>query len=670
LSQERVITTLLSLGLTEIDAKVYVFLAKMGLQRALDMHKSMKMNKEQLYRSLRKLQSKGLVTATMEHPARFSAVPFEKVLDLFIKTKLEEAHEVQKHKDEILSIWKSMAIEENDPSAKFTIIEGRTTIYSKIQQMIQETKTNFSAILTTSSLLRANQHGLFDSTKKASEKDKEIRFLTELSPQYVSAMKGFLQEIKKNKLPVKGRITESSFHSFPRIVLRDEEEVIFFISPNAGSDAEQDTSCLWTNSKTLVQAFAVIFENLWSNALEVETRIAELENEKIISIEQKLESSKEIQLRYLQALQNAQQEIILITSEEGLLDLSKKSSQLISAAIRGVNVRIMAPIVDTNLVAAKRLAKLCQIRHVASDELETTIIDGKHLFQQNSSSKMTGSQRLRSLKHTDDFDYVDKMKIKLDDYWKNAAPPLFIQWELGIGRGKSTPLHSSYYSDTKMSPNSNKPKGISQKGELSKAVFDSMTLKSWRKETSNGYGVMGQAIIQLPSSSKMPTIGLRVVHFDPISGFGEGNNMTIHLWLETPPGYSMVPVAVLADSPKEALINQQLLAGTPAAQNIIVTKPNQFQIMIKEKVLFAGWTIDIPLPSLHVVLGSSTLILKGLGTGRRLVRDYVTPGGFKGRMEFTSYHAQTTFMNKSSFYVGAGIQGSLAIDCIFATKPP
>jgi len=82
LSQEKVLKTLGDLGLTRLDSKIYVYLAKRGPQKGKDISKALKIQKYQLYRSLKKLQSKAIVSATLEHPARFSAVSFEKVLDL------------------------------------------------------------------------------------------------------------------------------------------------------------------------------------------------------------------------------------------------------------------------------------------------------------------------------------------------------------------------------------------------------------------------------------------------------------------------------------------------------------------------------------------------------------------------------------------------------------
>jgi sugar-specific transcriptional regulator TrmB len=54
------------------------------------------------------MQEKGIVKATREHPARFSAVSFEKILDLFIETKIEQAKAFQTSKEELLSNWRSL----------------------------------------------------------------------------------------------------------------------------------------------------------------------------------------------------------------------------------------------------------------------------------------------------------------------------------------------------------------------------------------------------------------------------------------------------------------------------------------------------------------------------------------------------------------------------------
>jgi sugar-specific transcriptional regulator TrmB len=105
---EPVLETLVSFGTKRLDAQVYLFLAKAGPLEGRDIAGALKLYKQQLYRSLRSLKCKGCVEATLERPARFSAVPLEKVLDLFMKTKMEQAEDLKERRDELLSSWRSI----------------------------------------------------------------------------------------------------------------------------------------------------------------------------------------------------------------------------------------------------------------------------------------------------------------------------------------------------------------------------------------------------------------------------------------------------------------------------------------------------------------------------------------------------------------------------------
>jgi sugar-specific transcriptional regulator TrmB len=115
LSKEWMLKTLTALGFTETDAQVYVFLTTEGPQQAKDIAEALRIYKRKLYRGLRKLQKKGLVNANQEHPSQFSAVSFDKILDLLIKTHLKEAQRIEQEKEEILNQWHSI-INKQSPS--------------------------------------------------------------------------------------------------------------------------------------------------------------------------------------------------------------------------------------------------------------------------------------------------------------------------------------------------------------------------------------------------------------------------------------------------------------------------------------------------------------------------------------------------------------------------
>jgi sugar-specific transcriptional regulator TrmB len=108
MSQEQVIKALMNLGLSQTDTEVYVFLATKGSQKARDIATALKTYRRKIYRSLKSLQNKEIVNATLEHPAQFSAIPFDKVLNLLIKAHMEEARYIEQNKEEILSHWYSM----------------------------------------------------------------------------------------------------------------------------------------------------------------------------------------------------------------------------------------------------------------------------------------------------------------------------------------------------------------------------------------------------------------------------------------------------------------------------------------------------------------------------------------------------------------------------------
>jgi sugar-specific transcriptional regulator TrmB len=99
--------TLESLGLKHLDAEVYVYLAQNEPQKAKAIAEALETYKRKLYRSLKTLQRKGMVSASQERPAHFSAVSFDKVLDLFIQANREEAQSIEENKEQILSMWRS-----------------------------------------------------------------------------------------------------------------------------------------------------------------------------------------------------------------------------------------------------------------------------------------------------------------------------------------------------------------------------------------------------------------------------------------------------------------------------------------------------------------------------------------------------------------------------------
>ncbi len=107
MSLERVLKLLETFGLGRTDAEVYVYLATKGPKREHDLAIALKIAEQQLSASLKSLQGKGIVTASVEQSAVFSALAFEKVVDFFVKANIEQAIAVKQTRKELLADWRS-----------------------------------------------------------------------------------------------------------------------------------------------------------------------------------------------------------------------------------------------------------------------------------------------------------------------------------------------------------------------------------------------------------------------------------------------------------------------------------------------------------------------------------------------------------------------------------
>jgi sugar-specific transcriptional regulator TrmB len=104
LSLERIVKAFVDLGFSRIEAEIYVYLAKKGSKTVTNLTKALISNKADIYCTLAKLQTKGLVTNNGE---LYSAIPFKDALELLIEIKKEQAQAIQESKEELLATWET-----------------------------------------------------------------------------------------------------------------------------------------------------------------------------------------------------------------------------------------------------------------------------------------------------------------------------------------------------------------------------------------------------------------------------------------------------------------------------------------------------------------------------------------------------------------------------------
>ncbi len=680
MSEETITRVLTSSTLTEKEAEVYIFLAKHDAIKAVEIAKLMGKDKSQTYQILKKLQAKGFVESTTEFPTYFAAVPFENVINSIIGAKQKEVASIQKSKKEFLDYLKQKHKAESGLFLeKFMVIKGDKEIYSRISKMILDAKHELLAATTVSGLLRADRFGVFDVAFNHPLKSQiHYRFITELSEQNLKTMKDLLKRASKTNFRLKTRNPDLSLNLLPRMVARDGEEVLFYITPRT-NNAEKDDVCLWTNCKSLIQAFTVVFEGLWTNSSDITEKLAEIETGKPTPTARVISDAQFALETYNELMGSAEEEIMIMTSSEGLLEVWKHIALLKEGIKKNVSIKIMAPITYENLQAARELSKYAAVKHVPTSISDIIIVDGKRLLQ----SPAFTNQKPTVTPHfyTDNLEYVGKTKNMLNDIWRNAPIPSVITLNAIINPSVPAvaPISEEEHSWSrpdgpyqKMIHGVKEKTGvISEKDVLNKIVnAKKYPAKNWPNDIIRLYGSAGQAVIHPPASFNLPDMLIWAIHENKQSSFGVTDRLFIYLWLETPKGYAYVPVASVTDNPLNVEFEKIRFANTPAGQNVQLLKKDDLQIRVHGNTAFAGWTKSIPLIPSKYTLPPACMLLEGYSRLKTGVLDYDLPSGVKTTSEYNGFEAFVTFFHPASKYSGPGTDGTIGRDIVVTIRPP
>jgi sugar-specific transcriptional regulator TrmB len=652
MNKDTIVIALKNFGLTNKEVEAYILLARKGPLTGTELAKRMKRNKGQIYRILKNLQKKGFVESTLEYPKRFLAVEIEKVLGIITKAKRDELARIDESKNDLIRDWEIISKTENEQSLeKFAIIEGSKKIYQKIAELVENTTNNLSAITSVADLVRAEQFGVFESAYENQKKSKiNFRFITDLTKDNLKAIK-LLKPKLKSALNVKARNPDLGLKLFPRMIIRDNEEILFFISPKKGASRKQDV-CIHTNSLSLVQAFNSVFEEFWCNSTDIEEKIIEIETgiptpETII-----IHDANKAKEKYVETLHTAEKELILMTSENNLIQISKILPIKLLRK-RNVIVKILAPITNKNLEVAEKLSKFFQIRHTHSTQLENTIIDCKHLFQLKESSgkqeELTAASSFKDIYYTTDSMYIKKTKYLLGNLWSNSFD----------------------ISQTKNYPSIRPPiENILSEYETKHETMPQKFLEARKKGFGVMIGVFSEIMINPPACLKIPDLRIHATKADAESSLGEADLLRVDLWLETSKGEAWVPGAFVTDgNPKIVSLIKAKWAGTPIETNLISVKPEALEIWMKGNILFAGWTVPIPLLNSKFKLDPACVWFEKYGTEVHNTFSYKLPSGYVSGCEFDGFLAFTTFISSSWRYSGPGNYGVVGKIIVVDAEP-
>lgn len=134
-TEER-IETLTKLGLTTIQAKIYLSLLQTGPTTAKNLATTMDTSRPDMYRVIATLHKDGIIEKLLTKPAVFKAAPANLLIDSLLKRKTEAQNEVNKKSNELLSdLLNNQAQKEiHEPGLDFVIIQGKEATFERLKE--------------------------------------------------------------------------------------------------------------------------------------------------------------------------------------------------------------------------------------------------------------------------------------------------------------------------------------------------------------------------------------------------------------------------------------------------------------------------------------------------------------------------------------------------------
>jgi sugar-specific transcriptional regulator TrmB len=247
-------------GLTANQCKVYIFLGKYGSKTAPEVCRALKLPRTETYHLLTTLQNKGIVSATFQHPIKFSALPLTNAIKSMVNTEKERIKKLEKQEEKLTKLWDTIPNYHNEPDMvkedKFQMLQGENQIYGKINDMIINTKKEFQIIGNEKDFLKFYHANFLEPLDKS---EIELKILTNSSSRTLYVF----DEIDRTNVKKIPSTTEGNIC----FVIKDNDEILFFMKNS--ESGKENVSAMWTNSNAMIYSKKLLFDLLWSKSKSI-----------------------------------------------------------------------------------------------------------------------------------------------------------------------------------------------------------------------------------------------------------------------------------------------------------------------------------------------------------------------------------------------------------------
>ena len=257
---DEVLPTLIKLGLTLVQAKVYIALTSSDALTIQKLSDVSGVARTDLYRVMKELQNEGVVEKILVNPTQFKATPMDQVLNHLIQKRNKESLEIKK---KTLALKRELKKKPQNNTTKlvpkFILIPSKRAP-DRIGEAIDNANKSINLAVSWSRFSRGLNF-FTDKLKKSWTKKVKWRIILEMPPDTNHSL-DHIQFCRKNS-SCEVRFIPPPIKTITGIY--DQKELFIIENPAVGIS---NSPALWTNNKSLLSLAKDYFDILWIISLK------------------------------------------------------------------------------------------------------------------------------------------------------------------------------------------------------------------------------------------------------------------------------------------------------------------------------------------------------------------------------------------------------------------
>ena len=256
------VQTLTRLGLTSIQARVYLALASSGISTAKTISKNSQVARPEVYRIMPTLEKLALVERIISTPCKFRANSMQDAVSVLIERRIKETSELQAITREMLKKFKynntRTALEKDE--SQFILIPQKEAAIERRRKTIENAQKSID-VVNSWKMFPITAFTYAEEIMKALQRGVKIRVITQ-KPKDKKAIPEIVREFRET-LNLKVRYVPTP----PPAVLSVYDKKEALMTTSATADLGK-SDVLWSNNPCLLEVFQHYFKTLWMTAIE------------------------------------------------------------------------------------------------------------------------------------------------------------------------------------------------------------------------------------------------------------------------------------------------------------------------------------------------------------------------------------------------------------------